>query len=231
MRGHGSFDVDAATPINTTRLHSLENKRKPDPALLTMETLPSFFFPSPPFLCRTHLSVSACHPAGLRVLNSMVTGHCGVIRTSPIQLFCSFFQTSLCISSSFSRSSSSCFLLSPSQRTCHNQLSVQSKKTASKVLTWKGRREAGQVSITADLSRFGQQARNRHGTQAKIWSWARSLFPYVVHFEEKVLAFRSPCHRHKTGKESPQCKRLWTRAVKHWRCNRSTDLALVHPGI
>ena len=74
----------AATPIHPTRLHSLENKRKPDPSLLTMETLPSFFFPSRPFLCRTHLSVFCLPPSHLRVLDSMVTGDIDVIRTSPI---------------------------------------------------------------------------------------------------------------------------------------------------
>ena len=74
----------AATPIYPTRLHSLENKRKPDPALLTMETPPSSSITAVPFSAGRICQFSAGHPAGLRVLNSMVAEDGDVIRTSPI---------------------------------------------------------------------------------------------------------------------------------------------------
>ena len=62
----------------------LKKKKKPDSTLLTIETQPSFFFPSCPFSAGRICQFSACHPAGLRILKSKETRDSDVIRTSPI---------------------------------------------------------------------------------------------------------------------------------------------------
>ena len=80
----------AALPIHPTRLHSLENKRKPTQLYSQWKVYHFSSFPAVPFSTGRICQFSACYPAGLRVLNSMVTGNSDVIRTSPIFLSLSF---------------------------------------------------------------------------------------------------------------------------------------------
>ena len=52
-----------ATPIHNRYDFTILKAEKPDPTLLTIETQPSFFSASHPFLCRTHLSVFGVPPS------------------------------------------------------------------------------------------------------------------------------------------------------------------------
>ena len=70
-----------ATPIhNTYDFTILKTKKKPDLTLFTIETQPSFFFPSNTFLCRTHLSVFGVPPS--RSARPQIHGNRGQWRNS-----------------------------------------------------------------------------------------------------------------------------------------------------
>ena len=91
LRGHGSFDMDGCnthTP-NTISQSWKQEKTRPSSTHNGKSTIFSSF-PAVPFSAGRICQFSACYPADLRVLNSMVTGNSDVIRTSPIFLSLSF---------------------------------------------------------------------------------------------------------------------------------------------